>query len=74
AGLHTGECEVRGDDVGGVAIHVAARVLGLAGDGEVLVSQTVKDLTIGSGLDLSDRGSHVLRGVPGEWRLFEVGT
>lgn len=74
AGLHTGECEVRGEDVGGVAVHVAARVLGLARDGEVLISQTVKDLTIGSGLDLADRGLQVLRGVPGEWRVFEVRT
>ena len=70
AGLHTGEVELRGEDVGGIAAHVAARVMHSAGPGEVLVSQTVKDLTIGSGIDYEDRGTHELKGVPGEWRLY----
>jgi class 3 adenylate cyclase len=74
AGLHTGECEVIGDDLGGVAVHVAARVGTEAGSGEVLVSGTVKDLVMGSGIDLVDRGAHKLKGVPGEWRLFAVRT
>lgn len=72
AGLHTSECEVRGEDVGGIAVHIGARVSALAGAGDVLVSQTVKDLTIGSGLVFEDRGSHGLKGVPGEWKLFAV--
>jgi len=72
AGLHTGECELIGDDLGGVAVHVAARVGSIAQPGEVLVSGTVKDLVMGSGIDLSDRGTHELKGVPGEWKLFAV--
>lgn len=72
AGLHTGECEVMGDDVAGVAVHTAARVAALARPGEVLVSSTVKDLVAGSGLEFADRGSHDLKGVPGPWRLFTV--
>jgi class 3 adenylate cyclase len=72
AGLHTGECEVMGDDVAGVAVHTAARVAALARPGEVLVSSTVKDLVAGSGLQFTDRGSHDLKGVPGLWRLFTV--
>jgi class 3 adenylate cyclase len=72
AGLHTGECEVRGDDVAGLAVHIGARVEALAGQDEVLVSSTVKDLVVGSGIEFSDRGAHDLKGVPGEWRLFEV--
>jgi class 3 adenylate cyclase len=72
AGIHTGECELIGDDIGGVAVHVAARVGALAGPREVLVSGTVKDLVLGSGIDLADRGAHTLKGVPGEWRLFSV--
>jgi pimeloyl-ACP methyl ester carboxylesterase len=70
AGLHTGEIELRGDDVGGIAVHIGQRVSGLAGPGEVLVSSTVKDLVAGSGITFADRGSHVLRGVPDEWRIF----
>jgi class 3 adenylate cyclase len=70
AGLHTGECEVRGDDLGGLAVHIAARVGALAEPGEVLVSSTVKDLVAGSGINFSERGTHVLKGVPEEWRLF----
>jgi class 3 adenylate cyclase len=69
-GLHTGECEVRGDDLGGVAVHIAARVASLATPGEVLVSGTVKDLVVGSGIEFTERGEHQLRGVPGSWPLF----
>ncbi|MBV8296344.1 MAG: adenylate/guanylate cyclase domain-containing protein [Acidimicrobiia bacterium] len=71
-GLHTGECEVRGDDLGGLAVHIAARIAALAGPGEVLVSETVKGLIVGSGLSLSERGTYMLKGVPDEWRLFAV--
>jgi class 3 adenylate cyclase len=70
AGLHTGECEVRGDDIGGIAVHIGARVSALAGAHEVLVSSTLRDLVIGSGLEFDDRGAHELKGVPGEWHLF----
>jgi pimeloyl-ACP methyl ester carboxylesterase len=70
AGMHTGECEVMGDDIGGLAVHIAARVSALAGADEVLVSRTVKDLVAGSGLEFSDRGAHSLKGVPGEWQVF----
>jgi class 3 adenylate cyclase len=69
-GLHSGECEVRGDDLGGLAVHVAARVGALATSGEVLVSGTVKDLVVGSGIEFADRGDHDLKGVPGAWKLF----
>ncbi|GAT08918.1 adenylate/guanylate cyclase domain-containing protein [Mycolicibacterium novocastrense] len=72
AGLHTGECEVRGDDIGGIGVHIGARVSALAGANEVLVSSTLRDLVIGSGLTFDDRGTHELKGVPGEWRLFAV--
>jgi class 3 adenylate cyclase len=72
AGLHTGEVELRGEDVGGIAVNLAARVLGEARDGETLVSGTVKDLVVGSGIEFADHGSHELKGVPGEWRLFAV--
>ncbi|HEY6781420.1 MAG TPA: adenylate/guanylate cyclase domain-containing protein [Thermoleophilaceae bacterium] len=72
AGLHTGECEVMDGDLGGLAVHIAARVMDAAGAGEVLVSSTVKDLVVGSELDFHDRGPRELRGVPGEWRLFSV--
>jgi class 3 adenylate cyclase/pimeloyl-ACP methyl ester carboxylesterase len=72
AGLHTGECEVRGDDVGGLAVHIGARVAAIASPGEVLVSSTLKDLVIGSGIEFTERGSHELRGVPGHWQLFSV--
>jgi class 3 adenylate cyclase len=70
AGLHTGECEMIGDDVGGIAVHIGARVAALAGAGEVLVSSTVKDLVAGSGLRFGDRGSQFLKGIPGEWHIF----
>jgi class 3 adenylate cyclase len=74
AGLHTGECEPLGDDVGGMAVHIGARVCALAGAGEVLVSGTVKDLVVGSGIEFSDRGVQTLKGVPDAWRLFAVGS
>jgi class 3 adenylate cyclase len=72
AGLHTGEIEHRGADIGGIAVHIGQRVSALAGPGEVLVSSTVKDLVAGSGITFADRGSHVLKGVPDEWRVFAV--
>ncbi len=72
AGLHTGECEVRGDDIGGIAVHIGARVSALAGPNDVLVSSTLRDLVIGSGLEFDDRGAHELKGVPGDWHLFAV--
>jgi len=72
AGLHTGECEVRGDDIGGIAVHIGARVSALAGPNDVLVSSTLRDLVIGSGLEFDDRGAHELKGVPGEWNLSAV--
>jgi len=72
AGLHTGECEVRGDDIGGIGVHIGARVSALAGPNDVLVSSTLRDLVIGSGLEFEDRGAHLLKGVPGEWHLFAV--
>jgi pimeloyl-ACP methyl ester carboxylesterase len=70
AGVHTGEIELVGDDVGGIAVHICARVAAAAAAGETLVSSTVKDLVSGAGLTFSDRGAHALKGVPGEWRLF----
>ncbi|MHB8465440.1 MAG: adenylate/guanylate cyclase domain-containing protein [Acidimicrobiales bacterium] len=72
AGLHTGEIERRGEDVGGIAVHLAARVLSMAQPGELLVSRTVTDLVAGSGLEFEDRGEHELKGIPGAWRLFSV--
>jgi len=71
-GLHAGEVEVRGEDIGGIAVHIGSRVAALAHPGEVLVSSTVKDLVAGSGLRFEDRGAHALKGVPGEWRLFAL--
>jgi len=73
AGLHTGELEVMDGDLGGLAVHIASRVMSAAGPNEVLVSGTVKDLVVGSGIDFEDRGETELRGVPGEWRLYAVG-
>lgn len=72
AGIHTGEIELRGDDVGGIAVHIAARISGLAGASEIVVSRTVKDLVVGSEVRFSDRGSHELKGVTGEWNVFLV--
>jgi class 3 adenylate cyclase len=72
AGVHTGEVELRGEDVGGMAVHIAARVAGLAGPNEILSSRTVKDLTAGSGLNFTDRGEHTLKGVPEPWQIYAV--
>lgn len=72
AGLHTGECERLDDKVGGIAVHIGARVAAEARPGEVLVSQTVRDIVAGSGISFSERGVAHLKGVPGEWRLYEV--
>jgi class 3 adenylate cyclase len=72
AGLHTGECEVIGEKIGGIAVHIGARVAAMAGPGEVLVSHTVRDLVAGSGIRFEDRGTHELKGVPGAWPLFAV--
>jgi pimeloyl-ACP methyl ester carboxylesterase len=72
AGLHTGEVELAGDEVRGIAVHTGARVASQAGAGEVLVSQTVKDLVAGSGIEFEERGAHALKGIPGEWRLYAV--
>ena len=72
AGLHTGECELVGDKIAGLAVNIGARVAAQAGPGEVLVSSTVKDLVAGSGLRFEDRGIAELKGVPGEWQLFAV--
>jgi class 3 adenylate cyclase len=71
-GVHTGEIEVIGDDVGGIAVHIGSRVAGVARPGEVVVSSTVKDLVAGSGISFVDRGTHALKGVPDEWRLYAV--
>jgi len=72
AGLHTGECETIGEKIGGIAVHIGARVAALAAAEEILVSSTVKDLVAGSGIRFEDRGTHALKGVPGEWHLFAV--
>jgi class 3 adenylate cyclase len=74
AGLHTGEIELQPDDIGGLAVHIGARISALAGAGEILVSSTVKDLVVGSGLEFEDRGSRELKGVPGEWRVFALAS
>jgi class 3 adenylate cyclase len=70
AGVHTGECEFIGDDVAGIAVHIGSRVAALAGSGEVLVSNTVKDLVTGSAIKFTDRGTHELKGVPAPWRIW----
>ena len=72
AGIHTGECEVIGEKLGGIAVHIGARVAGMAQAGQVLVTSTVKDLVAGAGVGFEDRGTHPLKGVPGEWHLFAV--
>jgi len=74
AGLHAGECELRGDDVAGIAVHIGARISALAGPGEVYVSSTVRDLVAGSGITFNDRGSHALKGVPGDWQILAVAS
>jgi class 3 adenylate cyclase len=73
SGLHTGEIELTGADVRGIAVHIGARIAALAGPGEILVSTTVKDLVVGSGISFEDRGLHELRGVPEEWRIYRAG-
>ena len=70
AGLHTGECELRGDDIGGLAVHIGSRIAALAGAGEILVSRTVRDLVAGSGLRFTDRGEYELKGVPDRWNVY----
>src|SRR5688572_8929095 len=70
AGVHTGECEIIGDKLGGIAVHIGSRVAGKAEPGEIVVSQTVKDLVAGSGMSFAERGTHALKGVPGDWRLY----
>jgi class 3 adenylate cyclase len=72
AGVHTGEVEVRGADIGGLAVTIAKRICDLAGPGQGLVSETVQHLMVGSGIVFTDRGEHTLKGVPGAWRLFSV--
>jgi class 3 adenylate cyclase len=72
SGLHTGEVELRGDDVTGLAVVIGARVSALAGPGKIVVSRTVVDLVAGSGIEFEDRGEHELKGVPGSWQLFGV--
>jgi class 3 adenylate cyclase/uncharacterized protein YidB (DUF937 family) len=72
AGLHTGECELMGDDVGGMAVHIGARISSLAAAGEVLVSSTLRDAVLGSPVEFEERGTHTLKGVPGEWRIFAL--
>jgi class 3 adenylate cyclase len=74
AGVHAGEIELRGDGVAGIAVHLAARVMGKAGAGDVIVSRTVRDLTVGSGLEFRDFGVHELKGIPGAWELFALDT
>jgi class 3 adenylate cyclase len=71
-GLHTGECELLGDDIGGIAVHIAARILAQAGAGEICCSRTVKDLVAGSGFAFADRGTRSLKGVPDSWQLYAV--
>ena len=72
AGVHTGECELMGDNVGGIAVHTGARIMAKADPGGVLVSGTVKDLVSGSGINFQDHGVHQLKGIPDEWRLFSA--
>lgn len=72
AGVHSGECEVFGNDLGGIAVHIGARIGAAAGPNEVLVSQTVKDAATGSGISFDARGAHDLKGVPGQWQLYTI--
>jgi class 3 adenylate cyclase len=71
-GIHTGECEFVGDDVAGIAVHIGARVANFAEADEVIVSSTVRDLMVGGDIGFADRGTHTLRGIPGQWRLYSV--
>jgi class 3 adenylate cyclase len=70
--LHTGECEVRGDDLTGIAVHTGARVTAFTAPGEILVTSRVRDLVAGSDIEFTDRGSHALKGIPGEWKVLAV--
>ena len=70
AGIHTGEIELRGDEIGGIAVHIGARIADVADRDEVLTSRTVKDLVVGSGIEFEDRGTHALKGVPEDWQLY----
>ena len=70
AGVHTGACEIMGDNVGGIAVNIGARIMSNANPGVALVSATVKDLVAGSGIEFNDAGTHTLKGIPGEWKLF----
>jgi class 3 adenylate cyclase len=72
AGIHTGECHIEGETLSGIALHIGARVSSLAAAGEVLISSTVKDLIAGAGITVAERGTHALKGVPGEWAIFSV--
>ena len=72
AGIHTGECELLGDDIGGIAVHIGARIAAMAAASEIVVSSTVRDLVVGSGIEFEARGSHVLKGIPGRWRTYAV--
>ena len=72
AGVHVGEIELQGDDIAGLAVHISARIMGMAEADEVLVSRTVRDLTAGSGLRFKDRGIHALKGIPDEWQLYSL--
>ena len=71
-GLHTGEIELRDLDIGGVAVHLASRIMTAAKPGEIVCSRTVKDLVVGSGIEFDDRGTHALKGVPDEWQLYAI--
>jgi len=73
SGIHTGECEAIGEDLGGLAVHIGARVGALAGPGEIIVSSTVKELVVGSDMQFTDRGEHELKGIPGSWHLYALG-
>jgi class 3 adenylate cyclase len=72
AGIHIGECNVRGDDVSGLAVHLASRLLSQANPGEIVVSRTVKDLLVGSEFQFGDKGTAPLKGIPGEWQIYYV--
>jgi len=72
AGLHTGECEIIGDDIGGIAVHIAARIMSKAMPGEVLSSNTIRDLVVGSGIQFEKKGLFSLKGIPGEWEIYAV--
>jgi class 3 adenylate cyclase len=74
AGLHTGEIEVMDNDIGGIAVHIAARIVALATSSDVLVSASVPPLVVGSGIEFDDRGEHELKGVPGLWRVYAVSS